>query len=689
MKKILFLAAFEDDAQAMLGVIRRYRGSSGYRVVIAAYEPGAQRVFQKYSIPFKTTIDYLGHGRLWNVLSDSLYFARKWCELPEIEKVLQHKGISLGRVLEQNIWHLFQSYLNDIELLKSVIEDEKPDMIFLRKRKAQEINSFYINDEEIYDIFFTSLIAQKHGIPIEWISSQNDTKTNISKQAAKKINAYFKASIKQLGKLKNSIRKTIHFDHGFITGHISLRLRNIFLNSRQVDKILKNFAIKKSKICFFPDLRCAENLIHLLRLRAETDVICLKSGKGRSFIKPGVLSIGLSEFSNREIKGIVANRKNDLLKILDCENVNKHFEKLFNYQGVYFWPVVKEKIKYILSEHLPSIINTIECTYLFDKTIGIDFFISTSDRNAFVKSIMQTLHLNGKHTLVMQHGMECLDEQISKVYGKIMVPTFANKKATWGEATKEWQIKHGDKQDCLEVTSCPDFDSYFKINYSKDYLRRVLRIRPDKKIIHYGLTHANRGVRVAFALQSRDEVLQHLRDIVSELSAHPEFHLIIRPCPADRHPEEIEEIVRLDGGTNITIPRLELIDELLVSDIVVTYSSAIALQGMILGKDAVVYNPTGRPESATYVKEGVALRVTKKSDLAPTLINILQDKSLRAALAEKRKKYIQHCAGEIDGNASERLVDLIYRMLNRQNSIAPKISIEKDHRNVVSKNICA
>ncbi|GAF96704.1 unnamed protein product, partial [marine sediment metagenome] len=64
-----------------------------------------------------------------------------------------------------------------------------------------------------------------------------------------------------------------------------------------------------------------------------------------------------------------------------------------------------------------------------------------------------------------------------------------------------------------------------------------------------------------------------------------------------------------------------------------------------------------------YVQDGAALRVERKEDLVPAILEILDNDSLRAKLAENRKRFVSCCAGPIDGKATQEISNLILKMI--------------------------
>ena len=80
------------------------------------------------------------------------------------------------------------------------------------------------------------------------------------------------------------------------------------------------------------------------------------------------------------------------------------------------------------------------------------------------------------------------------------------------------------------------------------------------------------------------------------------------------------------------------------------------------------------------MEQGVALGVYKKEDLRPTIMKLLKDDT---ELAENREKYVERYLYKIDGNATERVVELISKMVEKTNGNKRKEYRNKSERRIL------
>jgi len=663
-KKVVFLSSLDTDILAQLGKIGEYERKPDWQVVVAAVERGAQRVCEEYGIPFKTTIDYLTPERHYRVFTESLRLAKEWYKGQGIEETLSHKGVSLGEMMEYGFRQIFSGFLLDIELCQGILESEKPDRIALIERALPEIKTHYMTDEEVYDSFIISSLATAKGIPVEWVAPIQEAKVTLPKDAERR--KLISQAFNRLKVIINYLKVALFISRRLEVHRHFQQLWNFCFCSWTAHRPMRAFSQKKRKIAFY-GLRCATNIADYLRKDSDNGVICLMGPGEKRRAMSIVPSIYLESFSNPETNSVVAEKGKDFIEILEQTEVASYLEKKLYYHDFNLWTMARGEIEYILGVYFPVMVRGMELMQAMIDKIGLDIFIATSDVNPIIRAITKVLQNEGKKFLLIQHGVDYFGLEASEVYGKMLLPLVADKTATWGEASRNWYISQGAPPDKLEATSCSDFDDHKRIlNCSKDAIRRYLRIPPDKKAVLYNLGHGNRDSRVAYVGETRDELIQRVKDVTAEVAQCPQLYLIVRPHPGDRHPEEIENIVRDKKRDNVMFnPVLPLPYLLRVADIVITFVSSSALEAMIFDRDVIIYNQTGRPESVPYSRDGAALKVTRKEELVPKILEVLENDSLRAKLAESRKKFVGRGAGQIDGRATQNIANLILEMIDK------------------------
>lgn len=206
----------------------------------------------------------------------------------------------------------------------------------------------------------------------------------------------------------------------------------------------------------------------------------------------------------------------------------------------------------------------------------------------------------------------------------------------------------------LVVTGQPRFDRLVKAGRAsdKDEIRRKLGLSVNGKILLWATeTHS-------LPLKENREIIGAVYHAVQSLQ---NVQLVVKLHPAEDqdaplYKESHCNPIIVKGGENIS-------ESLYVCDAMITKSSTSAIEAAILGKPIIVLNLSEEPDVMPYVEQGVALGVYKKEDLPPTIKQALYDEKIRENLARQRKKFVYEYAYVQDGKASERVANLVLRLI--------------------------
>jgi CDP-glycerol glycerophosphotransferase (TagB/SpsB family) len=665
VKKIVFLSSSEADVLTQLDKIREYEQNSEWTVVVIATRYSAQRMCRQHGLPYKTSIDYLTKERHYRAYTESTRLAMEWYKHPMIEKTLSHDGVLLGEIIEYDIRSLIAGFFMDIELYQGILEIEKPDKIIAVKSISPELVTKNPMDMSVYEEFIISSLSKEKSVSLELLGITPENIAKSQKEASLRPSAFIRAFDAIKAKLMNYLGAFLFVDWRIEMRRDLQKLWHYLFCSWKARRVKRLFSIKKRKIAFL-NLRCASNVADYLKKDSDNGVVFLM-GPGQTQRAVSFLpAIYLESFSTPEINNIVEEKRQLFKSILEQTELVSYLQAKFTYNGFSFWEVAGKKFEYILNIHLPLVVRGMELTKEMIGSIGLDIFISSSGVNPVIRAMTRVMQHKGKKTLLIPHGIDYFTPEASELFGKSLVPPYADKLAIWGEASKEWFIGQGAPPNSIEVTSCSDFDDYLKLlNHSQGSLRRYLGIPPDIKVVLYTLDHANRGVRHPYIVETRDEILRHLMDIAQEIARIPRLYLIVRPHPGDEHPEEISQILRDLRASNVSFSASgrSLIYYYQAADILVTHTSSTALEAMIFDKDVIIYNPTGRPEMVPFAQNGAAIKVDSRDTLVSSLTKMLEDNSLRTQLDAARKQFVNRCAGPLDGNATRNIAELILKMV--------------------------
>lgn len=229
-----------------------------------------------------------------------------------------------------------------------------------------------------------------------------------------------------------------------------------------------------------------------------------------------------------------------------------------------------------------------------------------------------------------------------------------DKIAVTGEFAKGILIKCGVDENRLVVTGRPTYDALIRAeqHFEKDKICRKLGLDPERKIIVY--TTENLPPRESEAIvYAICRAVKEFSDSQFAIKVHPSELTLSLYGRATK-----------DVGVNALITRDANIYEVLyICDILITGFSATALDAMILDKPVITVNFSGLEDPLPFAESGAAIGVYKEEDLVEGIEKGLYNEETRVKLETARRKFVYEHAYKKDGNATERVIRLIAKMV--------------------------
>jgi hypothetical protein len=239
-------------------------------------------------------------------------------------------------------------------------------------------------------------------------------------------------------------------------------------------------------------------------------------------------------------------------------------------------------------------------------------------------------------------------------------PNFVvDKIAVSGDFARRILEKCGVKEDKLFVTGRPSYDALVRATerFSKDQICHRLGLNPSKKIIIY--TTEN--------LPGRENEIM-ARAINRAVKKFPEAQLLIKVHPSEPGLSLYTSLSKEYGLNALVTREAPIYEVLFICDVIVTGFSATALDGMILDKPVVTVNLTGMEDPIPYAESGAALGVYKEKGLEEAIGRALYSDETKRKLQEARESFVFDQSFKKDGKATERVVELIERMVETSGS---------------------
>ncbi len=330
----------------------------------------------------------------------------------------------------------------------------------------------------------------------------------------------------------------------------------------------------------------------------------------------------------------------------------RSFTDAFIINEINLWNLVEDLF---FKKYLKTCEYTFEILEVMTSTFAeksIDIIIMLRDIIWPERVIIGAADLNNIPSLIVQHGV------MADTWA--YVPLYGTKMAVFGEVSKEFMIQHETESNRLFVTGSIFYDQLLnrKDFRSKSDICKLLNLDNDKCII----TLATQAV-VELRLMPLKEWMAHISIITEALNRFSDVQLVIKLHPAEK--EDKYKYMLSDMKIDVKIVKDTDFHSLLkASDTLLTESSTVGLDAMILGIPVITMNFTGRPDVIPYASSGAAIGVKNQKELTIAIKNALYDEDTRKSLEVKRDEFLEDYLYKLDGLSSERVVNLIIEMIN-------------------------
>jgi len=234
-----------------------------------------------------------------------------------------------------------------------------------------------------------------------------------------------------------------------------------------------------------------------------------------------------------------------------------------------------------------------------------------------------------------------------------------DKAAIFGNYIKRCLEKIGVDSKKLVITGQPRFDNLVKTATERENICSKYSINSKNKIILFTSQPNHPG-----AFSGESERRKAIETVYNLINGVKDAVLIVKPHPDEKIQYHQSLNLSLHSGKIVLSDKCADIHELIKAcDLLITFHSTTALEAMIANKPVLIINLYGN-SMTQYVESGAALQAFSENDAISKINNIFNNKDLRRELENKRKYFITEHAYNLDGKASERVINLMLNMMN-------------------------
>lgn len=236
--------------------------------------------------------------------------------------------------------------------------------------------------------------------------------------------------------------------------------------------------------------------------------------------------------------------------------------------------------------------------------------------------------------------------------------------AVAGNYVKRVLIRQGIPPERIVVTGNPRFDVLNTKQFNKGVFSSELGNARTKKII----TLCTESF-VEYRIWTKEKRKQFLFSIINAISELPYVQFVIKLHPRETINDYKEILSGIETNSRILLYKdVDLYGLISVSDIIMTVLSTTALEAMILDKPVIIVDFFNESKRMPYAGSDAVIVASNPGDIVPAIKDLLYNKESRRKIAEARKTFVYENAYKIDGEASQRIADLIRQTIEDQRS---------------------
>lgn len=363
------------------------------------------------------------------------------------------------------------------------------------------------------------------------------------------------------------------------------------------------------------------------------------------------------DFVDAHVRELARTHARTMAERWDALGETPEISRGFVYNNISLWPVVRQALDCIVKEYAEDTIATIEntkrlfarykvnCVLLRTSIKGYSNLVARVAENMDIPSIeLEHALINNEKTLV-----HCrLNSRYLASYGPLINRIYES----WGIASQR-----------LVSVGSPRFDRYASALPKKKItdLQQRLGLKKWSCTVMWGMPEVSYSL-LEYGNHTSYEV-QRIFEDVADAQRDLSLQTLFRPRPSFRKSFYEQEIHRLFGKESRLLIHEDLQILLALSDIVLSGTSTVILEALLMHKAVIMYVPKVLDNDfKEFWESGAVLMARTKEELHAHLKHLV-DPNNRAALVARADVFVQ---GNfvLDGKSSERVAALIRRVSN-------------------------
>lgn len=613
-----------------------------YRLITTT--PDASLECEVKDIPYAEIENYQSFDDIERINTATHRLSEGWWKEESIKKICpelsSYCGITPGHALGLAFYHVISEAVRSVIIAERLIATEKPDTILMYRNSETRAGGPWVGFWLSLKTDAIELVASRIGVPVNLHKAVHRRSYVVTRM--RRLASRGKSLIKSL------LNKKSHDEHTFgssdeFKGKMSDGCSRIlvYAEGRHADAIwpLLEKIIQDTNLC----------MISLTQDMSMDCISRIKRSGGDLFDPISLWTETLSEQVKKDFDAI-SGRWEEISNVPYLLAIG---EKDI---GISIWPLVRFQFQWLFEQGMHELFKRIYLARRTLESIRPDLLLMPVDSSINDICWVLTAQSLGIPSMTPLHGT--LYAKPAKNRWGVQ---YSDKTAVWGPLTRDWEMEiTGRSAENFACAGFPIFETYAERyrNIKAEDIYAKLGLAKDKPIVLFLVSMASGAIGSYYQSQFR------IYDaFFKEMSKMPEAQIIVRTHPAS-DPRIPELYIKKNKLRCLINPPSELMPLIKIADVIVGQPTTAMLDVMIVGKPYLFFNVMISRDLTWGFENGV-FSVNEPSHLIPAINSILNDESAKLKIIKDQENYLSKIAGPIDGHASQRTIDFIKNIIQK------------------------
>jgi len=660
----VLVAGFADEVEVLARWWAVQPAALRRNVTAVGLDLDAQAAFRRHGFETKNTLPFLSEASHRAIFLSASRYAREWFRaLPDDTlEMLSHDGIPYPECLEYDISLVFTEIFLHAELLRAILEKERPTPLVVVKTDPGPVESLPITPRErlLYPVALQ--VCALAGVAMQTVA--HPTRFPADKRKFPGLRPLLHKALDIYRAIGMEERRLA----AFLSYSLPVALSFLFPGKIIYQRKIRRYCQASRKVLFWGGTKGKERIRQELQRDPGAQVLILEENGRLKFRRFLVPRLDPHQVCGTEVqdRAVTREQANAAWRSIASDSL---FQEQFRYGAIKLWPILQTRLEFYVRVHFPQCVEFYEATRQFLRKHGGDVLVSSVDVGGFTPWVCQAFASMGKESIYFWHGLMIPHPAIEEGLSSAFLPLRASRVAAFGTGIADWYKQNGVASDRIRLVGFPDLASHRGAlsRPRRSSICRILGLSPDKPIVVYATSVTRYGGRRAYSEETADEILRATQEILQELAANPNLQVIIKLHPGSTA-RELAFYKRLARPfPNAVVCQMPDLSWLLqLCDILITYQSSTGIEALACDKNVIIYNTTGRANQ--YSPQAMRLEddepnfvvlVDDRAQLRVAVERLLTAEALREKLRAKRRQLDPYILFNSDGGALDRAMLLL------------------------------